>query len=311
MIKSQIQQIQQILETLDILPQHWRLTPTMNKNPVGKNWNTDCFLPNQLKEELSSNGRIKIQSKYGGKLIVPNGIALVCGLNDQEFIIAADFDGIGGYKKLVQLATGASNDDLEGITSSELYRFALDLMPPTISYSSGTPHHAHRLFKTNKELGQSLMSLTFHIGKDKLELRGSGLGSTLPPSLHTSGRNYFFLNNCSPTDVDVAQAPDWIKRAMLRTISNNNYIYIDKNYSREDIENILGKINLKFADDYHSWIDVGKTLYALDSSFLNLWVDWSKKSPKFKEGECEYKWDTFANNNRRTVSTLHYYLKKS
>lgn len=48
------------------------------------------------------------------------------------------------------------------------------------------------------------------------------------------------------------------------------------------------------ADDYDLWMDMGWTLYCIfegDDKGLEYWIEFSKRSSKFKEGECEEKWE--------------------
>lgn len=48
-------------------------------------------------------------------------------------------------------------------------------------------------------------------------------------------------------------------------------------------------------DDYADWVRVGMALHAaLGDAGLSLWINWSRQSAKFREGECERKWRTFS-----------------
>lgn len=44
------------------------------------------------------------------------------------------------------------------------------------------------------------------------------------------------------------------------------------------------------ADAYSTWVKVGICLHNIDDRLLDCWVEFSKKSPKYKEGECERMW---------------------
>ncbi|MHC5770982.1 MAG: PriCT-2 domain-containing protein [Nostoc sp.] len=46
----------------------------------------------------------------------------------------------------------------------------------------------------------------------------------------------------------------------------------------------------RFADDYHSWIQVGMALHSVSPILFKAWDTWSQLSPKYKSGECAYKW---------------------
>ena len=56
------------------------------------------------------------------------------------------------------------------------------------------------------------------------------------------------------------------------------------------------------ADDYETWYKCGIALKTEHYS-LSDWISWSRKSAKFKDGECEKKWQTFdENNGARTLT---------
>jgi hypothetical protein len=59
---------------------------------------------------------------------------------------------------------------------------------------------------------------------------------------------------------------------------------------------------------YDRWVNVGMALHSVDAGngMLREWVDWSRRSGKFTEGECERKWQSFnARRGRRvTLGTL-------
>merc|ERR1711871_629678 len=49
-------------------------------------------------------------------------------------------------------------------------------------------------------------------------------------------------------------------------------------------------LSKKRADNYHTWIRVGWALHNTDLSLLPKWIEFSKKSSKYKKGECEKLW---------------------
>jgi hypothetical protein len=63
---------------------------------------------------------------------------------------------------------------------------------------------------------------------------------------------------------------------------------------------LLEVIHPRFADDYWSWIQVGMALHSVSPILLKAWDTWSQLSPKYKPGECAYKWQSF----RRTGITI-------
>ena len=59
--------------------------------------------------------------------------------------------------------------------------------------------------------------------------------------------------------------------------------------SESEISAILNDID---GSDYENWLKVGTALYHMGYG-CGLWVLWSKTQPKYKDGECEQKWNTF------------------
>lgn len=62
----------------------------------------------------------------------------------------------------------------------------------------------------------------------------------------------------------------------------------------ETIHKLVMMLKLDRADSYHDWIDVGMCLKNIDSVHgLNLWIEFSKQSNKYKEGCCDKLWKSF------------------
>jgi Protein of unknown function (DUF3987)/Primase C terminal 2 (PriCT-2) len=57
-------------------------------------------------------------------------------------------------------------------------------------------------------------------------------------------------------------------------------------------------------DNYQDWLETGMALHAMSPSFLPIWEDYSKRSSKYKPGECEKKWETFKPGGGITAGTL-------
>lgn len=56
--------------------------------------------------------------------------------------------------------------------------------------------------------------------------------------------------------------------------------------------------------DYDEWCNVGMALHDNDpgQGHLDLWIEWSENSEKFKAGECERRWETFSTDKSRKVT---------
>lgn len=78
-------------------------------------------------------------------------------------------------------------------------------------------------------------------------------------------------------------------------------------YNRiKDLVNILSN---ERANNELTWMEVGWCLFNIDDNLLDLWIDFSKRSNKFVEGECEKKWNKMKKSNY-TEGSLHYWCKK-
>ena len=62
------------------------------------------------------------------------------------------------------------------------------------------------------------------------------------------------------------------------------------------------------ADDYTQWLELGWVCRNISFSLLHLWIEFSKKSDKYKEGECEKLWFSFKVTNKK-MGTLRYWAK--
>ena len=82
-------------------------------------------------------------------------------------------------------------------------------------------------------------------------------------------------------------------------------------YDSERIRELVFILSDTRADNYSQWIEIGWVLHNIDPNsqeLLEIWIDFSKKSPKFKEGECEKEWDN-SKSEGLSIATLHYWAK--
>lgn len=62
-------------------------------------------------------------------------------------------------------------------------------------------------------------------------------------------------------------------------------------------------------DNYNTWIELGFCLHNIDDSLLDLWIDISKRNPKYKEGECNKLWEKFRDEGLG-IKSLHRWAKE-
>ena len=96
------------------------------------------------------------------------------------------------------------------------------------------------------------------------------------------------------------------KKKILKTKSNS---YI--NYDIERIRELVSILSNERVENYSQWIEVGWMLHNIDpcnDELLEIWINFSKNSKKFVEGECEKLWDNMKSEGL-TIATLHYWAK--
>lgn len=190
-------------------------------------------------------------------------------------------------------------------------------LPRTIAFTSGLPGRAQYLFKItcNCDFLKS-RKITFAPG-EQLEIRGTGHASVLPPSIHPVTKKYYWLPGCSPQEIEVAIAPDWIIEEMTPPQPpspkvKREVFYYSNNSDGEEKRalKVLQKIPTHYADNYHLWIRVGMALKGVSPNLLGAWDSWSQQSSKYRPGECESKWNSFTKSGQ-TIGTLYYFANNA
>ena len=66
------------------------------------------------------------------------------------------------------------------------------------------------------------------------------------------------------------------------------------------------------ADNYSDWLYTGLALHNVEDNLLPVWIEFSKLSKKYKNGECEKMWKTMKNQvgNVLTIRSLAYWAKQ-
>jgi P4 family phage/plasmid primase-like protien len=71
---------------------------------------------------------------------------------------------------------------------------------------------------------------------------------------------------------------------------NNFFVPQDKEELINNCRKLVDMFKKSRAENYHTWIRVGWALHNTDPSLLGKWVEFSKKSKKYKKGECKRLW---------------------
>jgi P4 family phage/plasmid primase-like protien len=76
----------------------------------------------------------------------------------------------------------------------------------------------------------------------------------------------------------------------------------------DQIKKVIDLLDAKRAESYSEWIRVGWCLRNIDHRLLDNWIEFSQKSPKFTEGECERMW-SYMRDEGLGVGTLYMWAK--
>jgi|SaaInlStandDraft_7_1057024.scaffolds.fasta_scaffold04376_1 P4 family phage/plasmid primase-like protien len=90
---------------------------------------------------------------------------------------------------------------------------------------------------------------------------------------------------------------------------NNNIMTEEQMELIEKALKLTNMFSNKRSNNYHSWLRVGWALHNTDTSLLDTWISFSKRSRKFKEGECEQLW-TNMKDGGYTIRSLMLWAKE-
>lgn len=79
-------------------------------------------------------------------------------------------------------------------------------------------------------------------------------------------------------------------------------------HNLDEVKSLVDILSHQRADTYSDWIRVGWCLRNIDHRILSKWIEFSKKSSKFKDGECERVWP-YMKRSGLGVGTLHMWAK--
>jgi P4 family phage/plasmid primase-like protien len=157
-----------------------------------------------------------------------------------------------------------------------------------------------------------------------VDVKANGGYVVLPPSRHASGNSYAFDADRDPARTQPAPLPPALRALLERSsptsktpssgqtsgtvIKQTSTSYL---LDLQKAEAALGCLAQWRCDDYGEaggWLQVGMALRELEDRGLALWETWSRGSPKFREGVCAEKWETFTpggNGKGRGLGSLY------
>lgn len=104
---------------------------------------------------------------------------------------------------------------------------------------------------------------------------------------------------CIPTRRDRVLPLDVVRsliaqtEAVAKPAARTRSDYKPRTSDAQDAADLLRRLSPSRADEYGDWITVGMALSTIGDEGLRLWDDWSARSNKHVDGECERKWRTF------------------
>ena len=288
-----------LISGLDQIPPEWCLTPVDGqKSPYRKEWQSEPAISRKTLINEIKSGKAK---GYG----LRTGLSVTRD-NEQYYLMAVDLDGGSAHRKMLELSGGEE-------------------LPRTVSFTSGRTGRSQHLFLVPAEFSNAIRTKKYRTGVvgtdgevEQLELRLKNLQSVLPPSVHPTTGEYKWLEGCSPSETEVVIAPKWIVEKMLVETPKTQYQPPKNNqqqqrqFPRTDLEwaiLYIEALNPTRVDDYEYWLKIGMSLHSTgDPGALQVWIDWSRRSSKYKDGVCEQKWASF-NGSGVGIGTCAHFAK--
>jgi phage/plasmid-associated DNA primase len=74
------------------------------------------------------------------------------------------------------------------------------------------------------------------------------------------------------------------------------------------IKELVYILDPKRADQYQEWINIGWCLHNISNDLLDIWIEFSKQSTKYEDGECDKLWNDMKSHGLG-IGSLHYWAK--
>ena len=101
------------------------------------------------------------------------------------------------------------------------------------------------------------------------------------------------------------------QRPVIRNKKKKSPSRINTNFNEnlDKIKKIIDILSIDRAENYNDWQNLGWCLHNIDDRLLPIWIQFSKKSTKFKDGECEQDWP-YMDNQGLGLGTLYMWAKE-
>lgn len=131
---------------------------------------------------------------------------------------------------------------------------------------------------------------------NELRVQAAGAYTVLPPS-----PGYQWLNDAKPAGI-----PGWLLEHYTAKVLTALEKELRPTLRLPDSTEVLEALAFIPPDEYDQWVHVGMALRSAGDDYLTVWDKWSSASPKYKEGECAKKWQTFMPGGLTTRSILYW-----
>lgn len=74
-----------------------------------------------------------------------------------------------------------------------------------------------------------------------------------------------------------------------------------------EVNVLMGLLSHDRCERYEDWINTGMCLNNITQKGFEIWEEWSRQSPKFQEGVCQSKWNTFMRQTSPNINTLRFW----
>lgn len=174
-----------LLKELEHYPKNWVFTPVDgNKRPFRRNWQRETPLSREAIATDIRSGRAQGVGMRSGR--VSGGILCI------------DFDGLSALPKYLELSGGVEPPLTIGWTSGKEGRWQLAFVVPSEKWDEIATKKIPTGWDDNGKANEFL------------ELRWDGCQSVLAGSVHPQTGSYHWLPGQSPTECEIAQAPEYI-----------------------------------------------------------------------------------------------------
>jgi len=181
-----------------------------------------------------------------------------------------------------------------------------------------------------KIIGSSITDLIIDGIKYSIDVKASNQLLICEPSIY-KGKFYKWLDDKTPSDIDILKMPSWIYDIIFKYRQNQNkenklqepqktkdkkdklqepikeIIYNDTNDAYIKYEPLLKCLNIARYDDLKNWVELGHIFFSLGVPF-SYWDEMSKTSAKYREGECAKKWAKLK-YNANSEKRLNWYAR--